>query len=383
MSGGTRHYDFSKELVSRGHKVTIIASSYHYAKLQEMKTYPTNSEFLQENIDEVEFIWFKTPPYKGNGISRVKNMFAFMLNVLKTIPKLQLNKPDTIIGSSVHLFAVYAAYRLAKKYKAKFLMEVRDLWPQTLIDMGISKWHPFIIFLGFVERFLYKKADLVITTLPFAYKYIEKFIPKDKITWISNGTDSSKFDDSYKQKLVKEKFNVLYMGTHGLANDLDLLIDAANLLKKNETIHFTLIGDGPLKKSLIEKAKHYNLENITFLPSVPKTEVKEYLKSAQLLYVGLKNLPLYRYGMSMNKIFDYLASKRAILFVSNIEENIIITSNSGTVIKSYDIQEIAHVIDAISKKEPKDLEQIGENGYNYLLKNFDVKVLVDKLEKVI
>ncbi|MEA3352454.1 MAG: glycosyltransferase family 4 protein [Campylobacterota bacterium] len=383
MSGGTRHYDFALELVKRAYKVTIIASSFHYAKFKEMKEYPSGKNYLVENIDGIDFIWLKTPPYSGNSIGRVKNMISFMFSVANTIPKLNLKKPDTIIGSSVHLFAVYAAYSLSKTYNAKFIMEVRDLWPKTLIDMGISKWHPFILLLGWLEKFLYKKADKIISTLPFAYRYIEQFVKKDKIVWISNGTDCSKFDDNYEQMLSRDKFNVVYTGTHGTANDLDLLIESVKVLKNNEHIHFTLVGDGPLKESLIAKAKEDDLKNITFIPSVAKNRVKNYLKSADLLYVGLKNLPLYRYGMSMNKIFDYMASKRAILFVSNIEDNIIETSNSGIVIKSYQIQDIVKAIIELSKEDTNYLEQFGANGHTYLKQNFDIKVLVDKLEKIL
>ena len=224
MSGGTRHYDFAKELVSRGYKVTIIASSFHYAKFEEMKVYDENQNYLQETIDGIDFIWFKTPSYSGNGFARVKNMLSFMFSVINKIPKLNLVRPDTILGSSVHLFAVYAAYSLSKKYNTRFIMEVRDLWPQTLIDMGISKWHPFIVLLGWLENYLYQKADKIVTLLPQAHLYIENFVSSNKIVWVSNGTDINNATKEYKNKLDKSKFNVVYTGTHGLANNLDIFI---------------------------------------------------------------------------------------------------------------------------------------------------------------
>lgn len=383
MGGGTRHYDFAKELLKRGYQVTIIASSFHYSKYKEMKQYKKDENYLKETIEGIDFIWFKTPSYKGNGLSRVINMFSFMFSVLNNIPKLSLKKPDTIIGSSVHLFAVYAAYKLSNRYKSKFIMEVRDLWPQTLIDMGISKWHPFIILLGWIEKFLYKKAEIIITTLPYAFKYIEKFKSKEKIVWISNGTDISEFDDNFKQMFNNNKFNILYTGTHGAANNLELLIKIAKRLQNKDYIHFTLLGDGPLKLELMEKAKQIGLKNITFLSPVPKSTIKDYLKSADLLYVGLKNLPLYRYGMSMNKVFDYMASKKPILFVSNIENNIIEISNSGIVIKTEDVEQISNEIIKLSCECSSVREGFGENGYKYLSENFDIKILVNKLEKIL
>ena len=384
MSGGTRHYDFAKELVKRGHSVTIIAASFHYSQFQEMKVYKESQNYLLENIDGIDFIWFKTPAYKGNGFGRVKNMLSFMFGIINTIPKLHLAIPDTIIGSSVHLFTVYSAYILSKRYKSKFIMEVRDLWPQTLIDMGISKWHPFILLLGFLEKYLYKKADIIVTNLPKAHLYIEKLgIDKKKIAWISNGTALSDVKREYKQKLAKDKFNVLYTGAHGFANNLGILIDVADFLKDEDKIHFTLVGDGALKQELIDKSKSLSLLNVTFISSVSKDEVFDYLYDADLLYVGLKNLPLYRYGMSMNKVFDYMSVKKPILFVSAIEDNIIETINGGIVIKENDIEKISDSIKVFTSLSKEDIVVYGENNFNYLKQNYTIKILVDKLEKLL
>lgn len=384
MSGGTRHYDFAKELISRGHSVSIIASSFHYSKNIEMREYDENKDFIIENIEGIDFIWLKTPSYSGNGISRIRNMIAYSYKAISIIPKLELLTPDIVIGSSVHLFAVYSAYRIAKKFKKPFIMEVRDLWPQTLIDLGIPKWHPFIIFLGFLERLLYKKSDQIITSLPYAFRYIEKYVPESKIHWISNGTDISQIDNNVSHSLLKkDKFNVLYTGTHGLANNLHVLIQVADILKENENIHFTLIGDGPLKDSLIREAHSLELNNITFLNSVSKKDVFTYLKNADLLYVSLKDLPLYRYGMSMNKVFDYLAAKKPVLFVSDIEDNVIETAKAGIVVKNNDPVEVANAIVGFNDLPENEINQYGKNGFSYLEKNFSVKVLVDKLEKIL
>ena len=384
MSGGTRHYDFAKELVKRGHEVTIVASSFHYSKLQEMKTYYDN-EYLIENIDGIKFIWFKTPPYFNNGIKRVINMLSFTKKAMFLLPKLQLSKPDIIIGSSVHLFAVFAAYRLSKRYKTPFIMEVRDLWPQTLIDMGMSKYHPFIMILGRLERYLYKKSDKIITLLSKADQYIQNLgIKKEKIVWISNGTDLSYcLKENSKVLLKRGKFNVLYTGTHGFANDLDLLIDVANILKSEKSIFFTLLGDGSLKESLQKKANKLKLQNIQFLPSVPKREVYKYLSSADLLYVGLKDLPLYRYGMSMNKVFDYMVVKKPILFVSTLKNSVIEKAKAGTMIRERNPLVIVQCIKKYSTMHQEKRDKIGNNGYSYLEQYFTFTILTDKLEKIL
>lgn len=383
MTGGTRHYDFAKELINRGHRVTIVASSFHYSKYKEMKDY-RESEYLQENIDGINFIWIKTPPYLGNGIARVKNMLSYSWKVLKIIPSLNLEKPDVIIGSSVHLFAVYSAYKLSKKYKVPFIMEVRDLWPQTLIEMGVSKWHPFILLLAFLEKFLYKKADKIITLLPKAYQYIEKLnINIDKVVWISNGSSVIK-DDTYTNCLDSSKFNIVYTGSHGVANDLDRLIDVAYILRRyNDKIHFTLIGNGVLKEQLIHKAASLKLYNISFLDAVEKQKVIHYLKSADLLYVGLQNLSLYKYGISMNKIFDYMNAKKPILFVSDIQDSVIQQANAGKVISSDNLTIVAEAIISFLEMSESELDAYGQNGYNYLKKHFSIEVLTNRLEQLL
>jgi len=384
MSGGTRHYDFAKELVKRGHKVTIIASSFHYSKLKDMREYE-KEDYLIEDIDGIKFIWFKTPPYFNNGVKRVINMLSYTKKAISLLPKLNNYKPDIIIGSSVHLFAVYAAMRLSKRYKIPFIMEVRDLWPQTLIDMGMSKYHPFIILLSSLEKYLYKKSDKIITLLPKANQYIEKLgVDSEKIVWISNGTNlAGSLSDKTNILLNSSKFNVLYTGTHGFANSLDLLIDVADILKSEKSIFFTLVGDGALKDKLQKKVDKLKLKNIEFISSVPKKEVFDYLLCADLLYVGLKDLPLYRYGMSMNKIFDYMAAKKPILFVSNLKDNIIKKAEAGTVIELEDAFVVAKNIKEYSKMSKSERNIVGENGYNYLLEHYTISVLTDKLENIL
>ena len=383
MSGGTRHYDFAKELIKRGHSVTIIASSFHYSKYKEMREY-NGREYLQESIDGVDFIWIKTPPYHKNSVSRVKNMLGYTYKVLSLIPKLSLKKPDVVMGSSVHLFAVWAAYMLSKRYRVSFIMEIRDLWPQTLIDMGISKLHPFILLLGVLEKYMYKRADKIITLLPKAHEYIKALgIEEDKIIWISNGVDFNSIKKEHTKMLDSSKFNVLYAGAHGEANNLEVLIDVADVLKENKKIHFTLIGDGILKEKLIAKAKRLKLQNITFINSVSKDRIYDYLMSADLLYAGLKDLPLYRYGMSMNKMFDYMSAKKPILFVTSMEDSIIKTADAGKTVKPDDIDKISDSILWFSIQDSQTLQKFANNGYIYLKNNFSIEILADKLEKIL
>lgn len=376
MGGGTRHFDFAKELVRRGHHVTIVASSFHYAKFEEIKTYP-DTPYLHEKIDGVSFIWIKTRPYQGNGFGRVLNMIDYTIKALRI--KIQA-KPDVIIGSTVHLFAVFAAYRQAKQLKVPFVMEIRDIWPQTLIDMGISRWHPFIILLGWLERFLYRRADKIITLLPYAYEHIKRFgIKEDDVIWISNGVDVARSQQIKPYEFGQNKIHITYAGTIGQANQIQTFIAAASALQTNTHLLFHIIGNGPLKK-VLEAIKP---SNVLFHGSVAKEQAIAMIKGSDILFFPLADAPVFKFGISSNKLFDYLASKRPIIFASNSKNNPIKEANAGISIKAADAEMLIDAIKQLSALSYEARMQYGENGFDYVNKRFSIFQLAAKLEETL
>jgi len=375
MAGGTRHFDFAKELVSRGYKVTIFASSFHYSKYEEMKVYK-DTYFLKEELDSVEFIWIKTRPYRGNGLGRILNMLDYMNKVQKAALELTPH-PDILIGSSVHLFAVFAAYKVAKKMEVPFVMEVRDIWPQTLIDMGVASWHPFILVLAKLENFLYKKADKIITNLPYAYEHICKFgIDKEDVVWISNGVDILRSEAIEGHQYESNILHITYAGAIGQANQLEILIQAAEILKDNKEILFHIIGDGPSLNYL----KQIKTDNVKFYGSLEKKKAISMIKGSDVLFFPLADSPIFNYGISSNKLFDYLASKKPIIFASNAKNNPVKEANAGISIKAGNVEEVVRAIQSIKQMDKEERNTLGENGYNYASKYFSIPILVDKLE---
>ena len=333
---------------------------------------------MAEKVDGIKFIWIKTQPYFGNGIGRVKNMLSYTYKVLRYIPKLNLEKPDVIIGSSVHLFAVWAAYKLARRYKTPFVMEVRDIWPQTLIDMGISRWHPFIIFLGLMEKYLYKKADKIISNLPYAYEHIGQFCEREKFEWISNGVDLENIKYAPRKKTAK--FIISYTGAIGVANNLQLLLEVALRLKDKKDIFFRIVGEGAQKEKLRAFVKENNLSHVSIEDSVPKGEVANILQNSDVLFLSLIDSPLYRFGISLNKLFDYMASGRVVVFAGSAKNNPVKEANAGYSVAPNNVEELEKTILEIYNLPQEERDKIGKKIRKHAEENYAIGVLVDKLE---
>ena len=386
LPGGTRHFDFGKELSRRGHSITIFASSFRHSLLKETKSYDNNN-YITENInDNFKFVWIKTLPYKKNDWGRVLNMLSYSWRAYETAKSLNLEKPNIIMGSSVHLFAVLVSYFLSKYFKVHFIMEVRDLWPQTLIDMGISKWHPFVISLSLLEKFLYEKAEKIVTLLPKAHEYIESLgISLQKVVWIPNGVDLNRFDVETEDASSNnnDEFTMMYAGAFGIANNLDVAIDSSGILKdKYPNIKFVFIGSGSEKSRLAKRAKFLKLHNVEFRDSVKKDKIPEVLARADALFICVKNLTLYKYGLSYNKLFDYLASGRPIVFSSNTVNNPIDEARAGITVPPDTSEALAKAIIKLHNMSKKERQEMGKRGRKYIEKYHNIPMLVDKLEKV-
>lgn len=393
MTGGTRHYDLGKELVKRGYKVTIFASGFDHSTKKYIKVHP-KERFKIEDYNGVRFVWLNTIPYYTNDWRRVLNMISYGVRVLSMCHKME--KPDVIIGSSVHPFAVLAAWWISRKCKAKFIFEVRDLWPQTAVEMGAikSRGIPAKMLYGW-EKFMYEKAENIIVLMPNAKEYIEKRgIDPQKIVWIPNGVDLEQFD---KPELInpsseiakafrkyKDRFKVVYAGAHGPANGLEVVIDSSCLLfEKSANLQFFLIGDGSEKKKLIRKAQEKNIGNITFLDPVPKSQVPSILKQSNLLMFCLRHLGIYKYGISLNKMYDYFASGKPVIMSGDNINNIIQEAGAGITVEPENPEALAKGIVKIQKMSREERQKLGANGRAYVEKYHSTRVLGDILEKIL
>lgn len=375
---GERHYYFSKFWSQKGYNVKIISGSYNHLFHNQPKINVNKNFTVEEVEDGITFCWVKIPKYDGGSIFKLWSMivFAFKVLFLKTS---QLGKPTIILVSSMPIFPILSGWYLKKKHKAsKLFFEIRDLWPLTPMYLkGYSKWHPMVVVMRWVEKFGYKKADKIISLLPNAHVYINKISKEpNKFCWIPNGIDETllineKLSNEIVNQIPKDKFVVGYTGTMGLANALEYLIEAAILLKDRTDIHFVFVGDGYLKEELQNNVK--NNSNVTFIDKINKNKVQHMLSFFDVCFVGRNNTPLFDYGVSSNKFFDYMLAKKPIISSSNKIKDPVELSGCGYVVKPECSREIVVSVLALHAMSQVERNELGKKGYTYVKEfhNFD------------
>lgn len=375
---GERHYYFSKFWVKKGYDVKIISGSYNHL-FKNQPIIDENKKFTLEEVEDgITFCWVKIPEYDGGSVFKLWSMIRFAIRTRKLSTEL-LGQPEHILVSSMPIFPVFTGRYLKKKLKAKKLFfEIRDLWPLTPMYLkGYSKWHPMVLVMAWVEKFGYRKADAIVSLLPNANKYIDK-ISKDpsKYYWIPNGIDESLLvNETLPVEIVnqipKDKFVIGYTGTMGMANALEYLIDCSILLKENSDIHFVFVGDGYLKEEL--KSRVSQNDNVTFINKINKNQVQEMLKSFTVCFVGRNNTPLFDYGVSSNKFFDYMLAQKPVISSSNKIKDPVELSGCGFVVEPENGEAIKEAILKLQQMNQKELTDLGMKGYEYVKKyhNFD------------
>lgn len=380
-----RPYYFAKNWIQSGHDVFILAADNSHLRKSKIKV---KKSFELQNIDGINYIWVKTPKYHGNGILRVMNIFSFVLKTFFHAKKLAKKiKPDIVIASSTYPIDNYTARKISKFSKAKHIYEVHDLWPLSPMELGnMSKYHPFIMIMQHGENFAYKYCNAVISMLPKTKEHMQNHgLDLKKWHYVPNGIlpdewkNPDDIPDSYKSifnKLKNEnKILIGYAGGHAISNAIDTLIDAAEILKEHDRIQFILVGDGVEKKKLMEKASE--LSNVIFLDPVRKKSIPVLLEKMDILVLGTQRKNIYKYGISMNKLMDYMmAGKPIIEYISG--DNLIETAKAGLSCDSENPQQLANCILKLSNLSENELKQLGKNAKKYVLENHNIPVLAKK-----
>jgi len=385
LPGGTRHFDFGRELVKEGHNVTIFASAFHYSQFKYVKI-QKKQLYKIENFDGVKFVWIKTFPYKKNDWRRTLSMLDFAFKAF--IVGMEFPAPDIIIGSSVHLLSPLSAYLLSLYFKVPFIMEVRDLWPDTLVDIGILSKKSFtFMLLKKLELFLYKKAKRIIYIPPYASDYFSDLgVSLNKTKHIPNGVDLNRFPKILGDLNTNDKvFKLTYTGHFGPSAGLKDAIKAISLIiEKGYDVLLRLIGDGSERSILEEMVKEGNLFPwINIIGPVPKEEVYKYLiTSDALLHIEL-DFDTSKWGGSPNKIYDYLASGKPIIYCSNFVKEWLDKINCGLYAPPGNAEKLADTIVKIINMKPEERAAMGERGRDYVEKHHSISFLAKEFLSLI
>jgi glycosyltransferase involved in cell wall biosynthesis len=387
---GGRHYYLGRELAKKGYRVYLIASaSHHLLREKPALKEPFEIEAIAEGFN---LVWVNMPSYaEAHSRQRALNWFLFPWRIQRLVNFIR-DKPDVILSSSPSPVAFLGAQRLAKKFKARLVFEVRDIWPLTLTELGgYSSKHPFIRFMQWVEDKAYRDSDAVVSNLKNSVEHmVERGMQREKFAWIANGfsldevNSGMPLDASTKRMLPKGKFLVGYTGTFGLANDLYTLIDAAELLKGNDDVVFVLVGGGRDKHSLLSYIEKKKLKNVITLDYVPKTQVQQLLMELDVLTVGAKKQPIYKFGVSPNKLFDYLyAAKPIIYHIESGDYSPVKSASAGYEVESGNPQALASAILKVYRMSTIERELMGANGRRAALEQYEYNQLSEKFAEVL
>jgi glycosyltransferase involved in cell wall biosynthesis len=388
---------FAKYLIRSGHSVTIFAaSSVHNS---DINLITDKSSFRKEVVDGIKYVYVRTSQYQGNGLGRIINMLQYPMRLPSVCRKMP--KPDVILSTSVTPMACTLGIKLAKKYGCKAVAEIADLWPETFVAYNlIRKNNPIIKFMYWYEKRMYNMADRLIFTMEGGKDYIiEKGWDKasggpidlDKVHHINNGVDLEAFDYNKEHFQIddadlkdNESFKVIYVGSIRLVNNLGLLLDTAKILKERgeSKIKFLIWGDGNELEALKQRVQQEGLTNVSFKGRVDKKYVPYITSCGQLNIVLGKSSPLYKYGGSLNKMFDYFASGKPTLFTFRLGYSLIEKYEVGMELDTNDPIKIADAIMHFSEMPESQHQKYSINA-RAAAADFDFKILSSKLIKLL
>ena len=372
--GHTRHFEMAKFLRERGHDLIIVASDLNYQTGQ--RTVARRGVFAEQVIDGVRILRaYIYPALHRSYVWRVISFLSFMLSSVWTA--LQVKGVDLVMGTTPPIFQAVSAWSVAWMRRRPFLLEVRDLWPEFGVSMGVLKNPVLIALARWLEKFLYARATHIVVNSPAYREYmIEKGVPEGKVTYIAYGTDVGMFNpgvdgSSIRQEMgLQAAFVVLYAGALGQANDIDTILRAAARLNGEHKIRFVLFGDGKERARLQSEAERMKLSNVIFAGVRPKKEMPCIVASADVCLAILQDIPMFRTTYP-NKVFDYMAAGRAtVLVIDGVSRSLIESSNGGVFVQPGNDELLAKTVLELSKN-PERVQQMGLNAREYLVKHLD------------
>lgn len=382
-----RPYYLAREWVRQGHRVEIVACAQSHVRARN----PAMNGQVQrrEVVEGIGYNWLAAPTYKGNGLRRLLNIAVFLGRVFSRTGRFVREfRPDVVIASSTYPLDIWVARHLARRAGARWIYEVHDLWPLSLIELsGLSPRHPFVMLCGWAERSAYAHADGVVSMLPKVHEHMrERGLDLSRLTIVPNGLAlddwpaappplppalQAAIDDARRHGCAL----VTHAGSMGLPNALDTLVDAAARLREHK-ICFLLVGDGHERERLLQRVRDEGLQDsVRWHPPITRAQVAALLAQVEVAYIGWQRVPLYRFGIAPNKLMDYMMAGCAVLHSVEAGNDPVADAGCGLSVPPGDPKAVAQGLLQLLALPPTERRAMGRRGIDYVREHHAYEVL--------
>ncbi|WP_343907973.1 glycosyltransferase family 4 protein [Nocardioides aquiterrae] len=381
----TRTFELSKLLASAGWEVTVVACRFNHYTFEYDTLGDADESVTEVQRDGVRWVFIKSSRYSKNGLSRFRNMLGYAW-VASRWARGQ-SGPDIVVGTTVHPFAAEAARRLARRFNAQYYYEITDLWPESLVDLGhIERGSILYRLMRRLERYSLEDAVGVIGIMPNVPQYARDFhsLQVSRFCYVPNGVHLMDVDEagpSSRRSPIRGQ--LAYAGGFAPAHGLSAILDAADHLNQVCAGEFEIVlyGDGPDRKNLEAEVLKRHLPNVRFAGLVPKADLRTRLADAEICLCTGQALPIHRYGISFNKLFDYFAAERPIVYAVDSGNDPVASADAGLSVPAGDGAAIASATREIHEMAAVDRQRLGTNGLNFVRSQHAFPVLAERLDK--
>lgn len=382
--GGTRHYDFAAELGRRGHRVHLVASDLNLTtRRYSRRRNGSDIRPIAEMVEGVQFTWLTAGSYRGNDWRRIVSMLVFGVATFLHLLRVRRRNTTVFIGSSPQLFAALGAWAAARLRRVPFVLEVRDLWPESYTEVSGKERGPEITLMRKVADLLYHQAKAIIVLAePNVERICDRGVDPSKVVTVPNGVDLDGVNDTEAGADLSspDAFTFVYAGAHGPANDLETVVRACQILQRRgrEGVRVVLLGDGTTKNGLVQLVDDLTLANVEFRDPVPKSSIATTLGTADAGLMVLAPVELFSYGVSPNKLFDYLGAGLPVLTnVPGLVSDIVAEADVGLSVQAGSPEALADGMQRMANAAPTGVE---ERGRAFIRAHYDRRTLVGKVE---
>jgi glycosyltransferase involved in cell wall biosynthesis len=374
--GGVRHWQHARALARAGHRVSVVTSYVQHKERTVPERY-AGRRVVHETEDGLD-VWrtYSTPGYGRDLRSRVASYGTFAW--WSAVASARAPRPDVVVASSPSLPSAAAAATLARARGARFLLEVRDLWPDSAIAMGLVRDRRTIAVARRLEAYCYARADRIVAlTEGIRDGMVAQGVSPARIALITNGVDLEIGGDVAPAAVPVpgDAVVAMYVGAHGTYSSLETVLDAAGRLRDTPRVRVVLVGNGDRKPALVEEATRRGLANVVFADAVPKREVPSWLARADICLLPYQDNPLFA-GALPNKAFDYLGAGRPIVASAPAGEltRMVEAAGCGVAVPPEDGAALADAVRRLAA-DPEGARAMGARGRAHALEHYDREAL--------